>query len=344
MDNELVENSVVIQRDELQILLNLFGDQSVLIDYPLFDLKLIQAKTSGDGYRIRVLSDEENFEDLYGDYGTYVNEFPSYDDIMYCMLLSGIIQYENLDEFKDKLKLYEKLDKIVYLGLDTNMLYHGFPSQATYLKNPSYLIVDVVYSEIENSINYKYKPFHIYEMQECAHYHAELLENLQNRKMKKARKAAHVAMKEYHRIRENVLEVESEQPSTNHSEKNDKIIVSTIRKFDEDNYYAYPIFLTADTNASNLCEGKGPEFFHFTYPSNIDARECTSDQLVKLVYWLAIVNGFIKCNSVIVCGEFGHKGRDDDSLKLMFQGKKLFEIFTRELRICRRLMELDIVK
>lgn len=344
MDSEMVENSVVIQRDELQILLNLFGDQSVMIDYPLFDLKLIQAKTSGDGYRIRVLSDEEDYEGLYEDYSSYVNELPSYDDIRYCMLLSEIIQYDNIDDFKEMLKVYERLGKIVYFALDTNMLYQGFPSQATYMKNPRYLVVDTVYNEVESSVNYKYKPFHIHEMQECAHYHAELLENLENRKMKKARKAAHVAMKEYHYIREYVKEIKADLPSTTHSEKNDHIIVNAVRNFDAENSYAYPVFLTADTNASNLCEGKGPDCFHFTYPSSLDARECTSDQLVKLIYWFAIVNGFIKCNSVIVCGEFGHKGRDDDSLKLMFQDRKLFETFKQELGICRRLMALSIAK
>ncbi|WP_370575577.1 hypothetical protein [Methanomethylovorans sp.] len=344
MDPELVESSVVVLKDELQILLNLFADQPIVVDYPLFDLKLIQAKISGDGYRLRVLSDEDDFGRLYEDYGTYVSELPSFDDIRYCMLLSGIIQYDNLDKFKDMLRLYERMDKIVYFALDTNMLYQGFPSQATYMKNPRYLVVDTVYNEIESSVNYKYKPFHIHQMQECAFYQPELLENLENRKMKKARKAAHVAMKEYHFIREHVQEIKSELPSTTHSEMNDRVIVNALRRFDEENSYAYPVFLTADTNASNLCEGKGPDCFHFTYPSSLDAKECTSDQLVKLVYWLAIVNGFIKCNSVIICGEFGHKGRDDDSLKLMFQDRKLFETFMRELGICKRLMALDIAR
>ncbi len=344
MDPELVENSVVIQQDELQILLNLFGNQSIVVDYPLFDLKLIQAKTSGDGYKLRVLSDENDFEKLYEEYGSYVNEMPSFDDIGYCMLLSGIVQYDNVDEFKEMLKLYGRLNKIVYFALDTNMLYQGFPTLATFMFHPRYLVVDTVYNEIESAINYKYKPFQIYEMQECAHYHSELLENLENRKMKKARKAAHVAMKEYRRIRENIHEIKAELPSTTQSEKNDTLIVNAIRRFDAENNYAYPVFLTADTNASNLCEGKGPDFFHFTYPSNTGVRECTSDQLVKLIYWFAIVNGFIKCNSVIVCGEFGHKGRDDDSLKLMFQDRKLFDTFMRELRICRRLVALGITR
>ncbi|MBC7086499.1 MAG: hypothetical protein H5T43_09115 [Methanomethylovorans sp.] len=344
MEPELVENSVVIQQDEFHILLNLFENQSIVIDYPLFDLKLIHAKTYGDGYWLRILSSEADFEKLYEDCGSYVNEMPSFDDIVYCMLLSGIVQYDNLDEFKSILKLYKRMNKIVYFALDTNLFYQGFPSRAGFIDNPRYLVVDIVYNEIESSINYKYKPFQIYEMQQCAHYHSELLENLENRKMKKARKAAYVAMKEYRRIREYVHEIKAEMPATSQSEKNDMLIVNAIRNFDAGNNYAYPVFLTADTNASNLCEGKGPDCFHFTYPSDIQARECTSDQLVKLIYWFAIVNGFIKCNSVIVCGEFAHKGRDDDSLKLMFQDRKLFDTFMRELRICRRLMALNITK
>jgi hypothetical protein len=205
-------------------------------------------------------------------------------------------------------------------------------------------VVDTVYDEIESSVNYKYKPNQINEMKKCAPYNAKLLGNLGNQKMKKSRKAAYVGMKEYNHIIDTVREFKSEVPSTTDSEENDRIIVNAIRKFEAENNNAYTIFLTADTNASNLCEGKGPDYFYFRYPSNLDAKECTSNQLVNLIYWFAIANGFIKCNSVIIFGEFGHKGRDDESLKLLFYNRELFDTFTRELKICRRLMELEIAR
>jgi hypothetical protein len=346
MKPEVTENSVVIQKDELQILLNIFGKQSIDLEYPLFNLKLIRAKTSGDCYKLNRLCEKEDFYDLYENCN-YSDEFPSYGDISDCMLWSGIIQYENMDEFKDQMLVYEKVNKnkVVYFAYDTNMFYHGFPSQASFLNKYRYLIASTVYEEIESAINSKYRPNQINEMKKCATYNNNLLGNLGNQKMKKSRKAAYVAMKEYTNIRRHSLtEVKSDFPSTKDSEENDRIIINAIHKFDAEDSDAYVVFLTADTLVSNLCEGKGLDFFLFKYPSHLDAKECSSDQLVKLIYWLAIMNGFIRCNSVIVYGEFGHKGRDDDALKLVFQDRKLLETFMRELEICRELMDLKIAK
>jgi hypothetical protein len=344
--SEDAENIVVIQKDELQILLNIFGKQSINLDYPLFDLKLIKAKTSGDCYKLNLLCGKEDFQDLYENCSCS-KEFPSFGDISNCMLLSGIIQYDNLDEFKDKMKVYEQVNKnkVVYFGFDTNMFYHGFPSQATFLNKYRYLVANTGYEEIESAINYKYNPNQINEMKRCASYNANLLGNLGNQKIKRSRIAAYVAMKEYNNVRrQSFTKVESDVASTKDSEENDKIIVNAIHKFDVEDSDAYVVFLTADTNVSNLCEGKGLDFFHFQYPSYLDAKECSSDQLVKLIYWFAIVNGFVKCNSVVIFGEFVHKGRDDDALKLLFYDRKLFETFKRELEICRKLMDLKIAK
>ena len=48
-------NEIIIQSSELQILLNLMARDTIVLDYPLYDLKMVHARPSKDGYRINVL-------------------------------------------------------------------------------------------------------------------------------------------------------------------------------------------------------------------------------------------------------------------------------------------------
>ncbi len=56
---------------------------------------------------------------------------------------------------------------------------------------------------------------------------------------------------------------------------------------------------------------------------------------------LAVVFGFIKLNSIIIFGEF--KGKTQlDTLKIRFLDEKIFKECQRDLRICRKLLALNI--
>ncbi len=336
------KKEMLINRDELQILLNLIGDSPIAIDYPLFDLKLMRFNSSGDGYRCSVLCDLEDFQNI-NDYTTYGNEFPLLDEIKYCMLLSGMIQYENMADFQDKLAAISKLNKSLYLAPDTNLFYHGALSGLT-KKNTRYLVVDTVYDEIEHPINYKYLSYMINQMESDAKYHGELLHELKNKKLKKSRKASYVALKEYRRIRDNVMELRPCGQTTSSSEENDRIIVRSLREFEASNGHILTLLLTADSNMAELCAGKGPECFHFIYPSSTGVRHCSPEQLKDLIYHFAIVFGLVKCNSVIIYGEFSYKEADDESLKLVFHDEGLYEKFSETIGVCRNLMDLKIEK
>jgi hypothetical protein len=151
-------------------------------------------------------------------------------------------------------------------------------------------------------------------------------------------------MKEYRVIRSGALEIEALEPSTHTKEQNDLIIVKTLRDFDFKVKYGHTVLLTADTNVSNLCMGKGPECFLFEYPSPLEATDCSAKQLVDLIFSFAVTCGLIKLNNVIIYGEFGYKGRRDNDLKLVFQNEKLYSSFMKELETCRKLMNLGIEK
>ena len=318
--------------------------QGITLEYPPYKLKMIQARASGDGYNLHVLTDKNDFDELTHTTGSYNDEMPSYNDIGYCLLLSGIIQYNNIDEFYEQLTLYKKMNKTIRFALDTNMFYQGFPSRSKLPGDTCYLLVDIVYEEIEAAINHKYSQDHINVMQHNALYHKDLLYELVNRKTKKARKAVYVAMSEYRSIRERTREIKSPDPSTYDKEANDMLIVKAVREYDYNAKNNMAVLLTADTNVSYLCEGKGPECFHFTYPSMFDVKHCSSDQLIELIFSFAIVCGFIQCNYVVIYGEYAHKTGNDDALKLKFHDKEKYIDFTKDLEICRRLTKLGIEK
>ena len=91
------------------------------------------------------------------------------------------------------------------------------------------------------------------------------------------------------------------------------IIVKAIRNYQENNQHVFPIILTADTNMAELCIAKGPECFHFTYPSSVEVDTCTPYQLRDLIFYLARVCGLIKCNSVIIYPHLGLSPANDQS-------------------------------
>ncbi len=337
-----IKKEMLIDRNELQILLNLIGEDQIIIGYPLFDLKLMRLISSKDGYRCSVLCDLEDFQNI-NDYTNYGNEFPLLDEIKYCMLLSGMLNYENMADFQEKLDAISKLNKSLYLAPDTNLFYHGALSGLTD-QNTHYIVVDTVYDEIEHPINHKYQPYLIKQMESDAKYHGELLHELKNKKLKKARKASYVALKEYRHIRDHLMELRPCEQTTSSGEDNDRIIVRSLREFEASNGHIITLLLTADSNMAELCAGKGPECFHFIYPSSMEVRRCSPEQLKDLIYYFAIVFGVIKCNSVIIYGEFSYKEADDESLKLVFQDEVLYEKFNETIGVCRDLMALNIEK
>ena len=95
---------------------------------------------------------------------------------------------------------------------------------------------------------------------------------------------------------------------------------------------------------AELCMGKGQECFHLTYPSSLDVNRCTPYQLRDLIFYLAKVCGLIKCNSVIIYGEYSHKTWNDNSLKLVFQDATLYNRFKEDHSLYQELMALEIEK
>ena len=332
-------NDAIIREAEVQVLLNSLDE--VRVSYPLYEGDLLVARPEGTGFRLELPASRQTFQGWLSAYGPIAGELPSYADLQECMFASGIARYANQAVFDAMRTSYGQLKKAVFFGLDTNLFYHGFASNNPGINHSSYLIVDTVRDEITYAINRKYPVKMIEEMAAHAPGCREFIGELENKRTKRSRKAAYLALKEYRSIRDRATEIASPGTHTHLSEENDRNIVRALRKFEEERY-ALPVLLTADIYMADLCMAEGLEYFYFDRPYRLEATTCTAPAFRRLLFNLAAVFGFIGCNGTTIFGEYGGKGNDLDELKVRFRDDEACREFTRELEICRRLMALGI--
>lgn len=330
-----------IVKDEIQVLLNHLGNK-IEISFPLYEMNLLEARANDVGYNLKITAKRDLFDDELAVYGDNKGELPNFHDYFLCLIHSGIVHYSNIDKFTARASSYAQIKKGVHFGLDTNLLYHGFPLNSN-IDAQKFIIIDTIQSEIESSINYKYSPQEITDLKRCARFQKHLLDELINAKTKRARRATYLALRQFRAIRDRAHTIPAIEESTSDKEANDLIIVKTLRKF-EDDKYSLPVMLTADQNLATLCDAHGLEHFLFEIPYEINERKCTPAEMVSLIFNLAAVFGFIQCNSVNIFGEFRGKGANLDELKLEFLNERIYDRFFQDLKICRRLMKLGIAQ
>ena len=329
----------VIEKPELQILINLIQMRDKLrVNAPLYNIPLLEAYPYKDGYKIMVLAKEEDFHKVLRGKERYLYDLPTYRDFYECFLSSGIINYANIDEFQKKLDMYKSLTKRIIFAPDTNLLYHVFLSKLKGVGGIQIAIVDLVKKEIENSMNFKYKPTHLKELRKILH-NSHLLREFSNRRMKKSRKAAYIALREYEKLKDKIIEVESIKEKAN---TNDELIIKTLKEFDK-NTPALVVLLTADIAMTDIAKIEGVEYFLFEYPhEELGEHYASGYQLRTLIFNLAAVFGVIEMNNVLIFGEFrGKTGLNE--LKLIFK-KDIHQEFYFHWKLCKKLMELEIEK
>ncbi len=248
-------SDITIVAGELQILLNLM-DGEISISYPLYDHDLLTARPKGTGYELDLRADSDDIRTSQERFGSVANELPSYSDILECALASGIIRYDNQETFDGMLSAYHRLKKDVFFGLDTNLFYQRFASVNPAIAPHKYLIVDTVRDEITFAINHKYSTGRIAEFAGYAPEHASLIAELENKRTKKSRKAAYLALREYRSIRDRATEIASPGQHSHRNSENDRKIAQAMRRFEEERY-ALPVLLTADIYMADICDAEG---------------------------------------------------------------------------------------
>jgi hypothetical protein len=324
---------------ELPLLLNYFGS-SLAVSYPLFEFDLFTTRTDSDGCNLSSFGSREMFEEELAECGNAAQELPSFNDLLSCMMNSGVLPFANGNAFKDKIHNLSTLKKGVWYGLDTNVFYLGVPLNAG-IDPKSFLIVETVRAEIESSLNYKYSPQQITDLKRAVRFQKQLLDELVNARIKKARLAAHLALPPFRAVRDVATVVPAVEPSSHDKEANDLIIVKSLKAFDKEKF-ALPVMLTADRNLATLCDVQGVEHFLFEMPVTLGIKHCTPPAFTKLLGTLAGVFGFIQINSAIIYGEYRGQGSKSDELKVLFLNEELYKPFKKDLTLCRKLQDLNI--
>ncbi len=319
------DNSQVIQKPELQILVNLLEEFKVR--YPPQGIELFSVRPSKRGYLITVTAGRHDFRETHPD-------LPTYSDFYECFISSGIVGYDNLYEFEKQLELYDSLRKGVAFAPDTNILYHRFISNFREMDGRQIVIAEGVKWEIENAMNYKYRNSQLMEIMERVRNPAPLRE-LRNRRMKKSRKAAYVALREFEKLKSRIIIAEKYGEGHN----NDEVIVKTLKHYDEMTPTLL-VFLTADRAITDVAEMEGLEYFLFQYPtSELGKHEISAYQLRTLLFNLAAIFGVIEVGDTLVYGEFGGKA-DLNEMKLVFGDASTFREFEFHLMLSRKLVRL----
>lgn len=319
---------IIIEKPELQVLLNILQEKGeIRVSFPLYDAVLFTARASERGYIIQAKVEKRDFHMRHP-------ELPSYSDFYEAFISSGIITYNNVDAFERTLELYRVLKKGVVFAPDTNIFYHRFISSYRPLEGYPIVVAEDVKNEIEGAMNYKYHSNYLHEIMATVRS-GHLLRELSNRRTKKARKAAYVALKEFEALKDRIIIAERYGEGHN----NDEVIVKTLKHFDEMSP-SLLVFLTADLAVTDVARMEGLEYFYFEYPTaRLGAHEVSAYQLRTLIFNLAAVFGLVDVNGTLVYGEFGGKKRLNE-LKLIFNEKELEKEFLFHLDLCRKLVDI----
>lgn len=335
-----MKRSVEIEEAELPVLANLFRGRFT-VSYPLYGLPLFSVEPKGAGYGIAFMAEKDEFNRQAMRFGKHVAEMPSCADYDECLLASGVTVYENLDEFVGRLSTYRQLKKDVRFGLDTNLLYHRFVTVTRAVEPEETILSDIVRQEIEYALNHKYSSRFIADLQASAPESAEIIGEFENRKKKKSRKAAYLAMAEYRDLRDRALLLTTGTAAAHTSRENDGMIVAALRRFEEERF-SLPVLLTADTAMADLCDAEGVEYFLFRSPYRERPAAAGADALFRLIAYLSVVFGVIDLGSVLIFSEYGGKGNDSSAFRLTFFDEDLYTEFIRDVEICRKLLALKI--
>jgi hypothetical protein len=318
-------NETIIEKPELQILVNLIQEKGeIRVSFPLYDALLFTARPSERGYTVQVKAEKRDFHVRHP-------ELPSYSAFYEAFISSGIITYDNIAEFEKTLELYRVLKKGVVFAPDTNIFYHRFISNYRPLEGYQIVVAEDVKNEIEGAMNYKYRSNYLHEIIGTGR-NGHLLRELSNRRTKKARKAAYIALKEFEALRDRLIIVERYGEGHN----NDELIIKTLKHYDEMSP-SMVVFLTADLAITDVARMEGLEYFYFEYPTaRLGTHEVSAYQLRTLIFNLAAVFGLVEVNGTLVYGEFGGKKRLNE-LKLVFNDGGLQREFLFHLNLCRKL-------
>jgi len=327
--------------DELQILLNIFGDGQIEATYPFTNTPIFKARVEGESYRLTIACDKACLDRIARPPGPLADEMPSFSDVVECLTSSGMIGFANQGEAIARINQLRGLRRKAFFCLDTNLLYRRFISNWRAVDPRDTILVDTVQNEVESQLNYKYTPDQVFVLKSAAPFDRALMDEFVNKRMKTSRKAAYFAMSELKHIRNGgALMANAPGQSGPDKEANDLLIARALRHAEAERGI-YPVMLTADSMMTTICDAESIECVYLKMPFEAGTLAGTPRQMRSLIFSLAVAFGAVRVNSAVIFSEY--RGKDAlENARLHFLNTGTMNEFVKGVGICRSLLSLGI--
>jgi len=324
-----------ISLPELQIVLNKFDDEINISYPPISDIHFLKAIPSENGYDLKINKKGLEFNTKLPN--EIKKEIPDITDLRECLLASKCLIYPNLNKFEDKyINHYQEMNRKVFISPDSNILYHKYISNSN-IKFDKIIIAATVQHEITTALNYKYNRKLIDDLKSSFDSYKYYFDELFNRKNKKSRKAAYLALSEFNTINKIITEQILPNNLTNiNYEQYDNYIIRELKDY-EIKSQTLILFLTSDNAITDICKAYNLEYFLFELPEISNIPNCSYQNFINLIFNLSTVFGFIKLNSVIIFGEFSKKINPFE-LKIKLLNVTIKDELEKDLIICKKLI------
>ncbi len=298
------------------------------IEEPYFHKTILDIELKDDDYLVSLrgkstfdhCSQMENY--------CHASDIPGFTDYKGCLISSGLIPFDNWDEFTEWIEYLYRTEtdptlssRSVFLSIDSNLAYFRFISRRFPIKTKSgtieakdfdYLLSSIVEEEIDHHIRDKYRDSDL-KMMGMYTKIGDIRYNFRNRGKLMTRKAKFATQElSYLRSKLNAARIKG-NPSKTDSEKNDIRIVESLERFSWTRNIVASL-ISADRNMGSHAENSEIPYFVLEIPHSIDRQhEVSSEVILNLLHDLALTFGAIKIPEIQVTlfGIWGGKTDQD---------------------------------
>ncbi len=243
------------------------------------------------------------------------SEIPGFLEYKDCLISSGLINFENWDDFVEWIDYLYRTEtdptlssRSIFLSIDSNLAYFRLISRRFPIKTKSgtvraedfdFLLSSIVEGEIDHHIRDKYNNTDL-KMMGMYTKIGDIRFNFRNRGKLMTRKAKFATQElTYLRSKLNSARIKG-NPSKTDSEKNDIRIVESLERFSWTRNIVAAL-ISADRNMGSHAENSEIPYFILEIPSSTDRRqEVSSPVILNLLHDLALTFGAIKLPEIQV--------------------------------------------
>ncbi|MFO8109732.1 MAG: hypothetical protein R6U17_04300 [Thermoplasmata archaeon] len=334
------------------------------IEEPYFHNTILDIEFKDEHYLVS-LRGKSTFDYCTGlDNYCHSSDIPGFLDYKDCLISSGLIHFDNWNEFVDWVEYLYRTEidptlssKSVFLSIDSNLAYFRFISRRFPLDTDKgqisaedfdYLLSTIVESEVDHHIRDKYGNSDLKMMGMYTNI-GDIRYNFRNRGKLMTRKAKFATQElSYLRGNLNAARVRGNVSKTD-AEKNDIRIVESLERFSWDKNIATALIST-DRNMGSHAENSEIPYFILEIPHSIDRQhEVSSSVVLNLLHDLALTFGAVKIPEmqVTLFGIWGGKTdkdyREEAVQAWVNPGSPLNDSIKRDMAVIQSLVNIPVL-